>query len=100
MYKLQHSISKISCIVDNLSQQLVALCEFFLECSTQNYFYLRGTEMEAKQIHSDMRSLIVMLLALLPETDERHLITQEIAKRNGMVELLNNRLGKYEGGDG
>ncbi len=56
--------------------------------------------MEAKQIHSDMRLLIVMLLGLLPETDERHRIAQQIAKRNGMVELLNNRVGKYEGGDG
>jgi len=55
---------------------------------------------ESKQIHVDMRWLIVMLLGVLPETDERHQLAQEIAKRHGMVELLNNRLGKYEGGDG
>ncbi len=56
--------------------------------------------METRQIHVDMRLLIVMLLGLLPEADERRLVAQEIAKRHGMVELLNNRLGKYEGGDG
>lgn len=56
--------------------------------------------MEARQIHTDMRSLIVMLLNLLPETDERRLIAQEIARRNGMVEFLNYGAGKYEGGDG
>jgi hypothetical protein len=56
--------------------------------------------MEALQMHTDLRSLIVMVFSLLPESDERHQFAQQIAKRNGMVELLNNRVGKYEGGDG
>jgi hypothetical protein len=55
---------------------------------------------ETHQFHADLRSLIVMILGLVPESDERHLLAQQIAKRNGMVELLNDRLGKYEGGDG
>jgi hypothetical protein len=66
----------------------------------ENPFLARRTQMEARQIHSDLRSLIVLILDLLPESDERYLLAQQIAKRNGMVELLNNRVGKYEGGDG
>jgi hypothetical protein len=57
-------------------------------------------KVEAHQFHADLRSLIVMILGLVPESDERHLLAQQIAKRSGMVELLNDRLGKYEGGDG
>lgn len=56
--------------------------------------------METRQAYSNLRSLIVMILSLLPESDERYLAALQIAKRNGMVELLNNRVGKYEGGDG
>lgn len=56
--------------------------------------------MKTRQIYSDLRSLIVMVLGLLPESDERYAATLQIAERNGMVELLNNRVGKYEGGDG
>lgn len=56
--------------------------------------------MEAREIHADLRSLLVLILGLLPESDERHLLALQIAKRNGLVELLNNRMGQYEGGDG
>jgi hypothetical protein len=55
---------------------------------------------ETRQIQTDLRSLIVVILGLLPESDERRLLAQQIALRNGMVELLNDRVGIYEGGDG
>lgn len=47
-----------------------------------------------------MRKLIVIILRLLPRSDERHQLAQQIASRHGMVELLNDRVGIYEGGDG
>ncbi len=56
--------------------------------------------MEARQAQKDLRTLIVMIIGLLPKTDERHQLAQQIAYRHGMVELLNDRLGSYEGGDG
>ena len=56
--------------------------------------------METHQVYSDIRSMIVMLLKILPESDERRLLAQQLAKRYGMVELIGNRVGTYEGGDG
>lgn len=56
--------------------------------------------MQAHQTYMDIRKLIVIVLKLLPKSDERHLIVQEIASRHGMVELLNDRVGSYQGGDG
>ncbi len=56
--------------------------------------------MEARQTQTDLRSLIVIVLGLLPESDERHQLAQVIANRHGMVELLHDRIGVYEGGDG
>lgn len=56
--------------------------------------------MEARLMQSDIRSLLVILLGAFPESDERHVLAQQIARRNGMVELLDDRTGKYEGGDG
>ncbi len=56
--------------------------------------------MERQQAHDDLRTLIVMILGLLHKSDERYLLAQQIAKRHGFSELLNDRTGKYEGGDG
>lgn len=56
--------------------------------------------MEARQTQTDLRTLIKMVLELLPKPDERYQLTQQIASRHGMVELLSDRVGSYEGGDG
>ncbi len=50
--------------------------------------------------HKDMRNLLVMALELLPKSDGRREVVQQIASRHGMVELLDDRMGVYEGGDG
>jgi hypothetical protein len=57
-------------------------------------------EMEILQAHKDMRNLLLMVLDMLPKSDERHQMAQQIASRHGMVELLDDRVGVYEGGDG
>ncbi len=56
--------------------------------------------MEAKQTYTDLKTLLVIVLGLLPKSDERSMIAQQIANRHGMVELLHDRVGVYEGGDG
>ncbi|MEQ1600393.1 MAG: hypothetical protein HOP04_00550 [Methylophilaceae bacterium] len=56
--------------------------------------------METQQTHKDLRNLLVMVLDILPKSDERHQLAQQIASRHGMVELLDDRMGVYEGGDG
>lgn len=56
--------------------------------------------MEILQAHKDMRNLLLMVLDMLPKSDERHQMAQQIASRHGMVELLDDRVGVYEGGDG
>lgn len=56
--------------------------------------------METRQMKSDLRTLLLLLLRSFPRNDERHALAQEIAKRYGMVELLSDRVGVYMGGDG
>lgn len=59
-----------------------------------------GDAMEHHDIHADLRRLIVIVLGLLPPSDERRQLAQQIASRHGMNELLDDRVGVYEGGDG
>lgn len=56
--------------------------------------------MEQLQTYADLRKLLAIIFEVLPKSDERHQVAQQIANRHGMVELLNDRVGSYEGGDG
>lgn len=56
--------------------------------------------MEQLQTNADLRKLLAIIFALLPKSDERYQLAQQIASRHGMVELLHDRVGSYEGGDG
>ena len=56
--------------------------------------------MEAQKTLTDLRALIVIVLENFPKSDKCYQLAQQIATRHGMVELLTDRVGEYEGGDG
>lgn len=56
--------------------------------------------MQTVDIHSDLRQMIIIILGLLQKSDVRRQFAEQTALRYGMVELLDDRVGVYEGGDG